>query len=203
MRHLLALVIATGLAPAFGLAHDGVVHTTAAEVADHEAGAGSPFPVQITPRFALIDQTGRRVTEADYAGRPMAIFFGYAGCEAICSVALPSLAAALDLLGVAGEAIAPILITVDPTRDTPEAMAIGLPKYHARLIGLTGSEAALRDARAVFQVEASEVAKTPEGTPIYAHGSFIYLVGRDGTVKSVLPPILSPERMAELMRKYL
>jgi protein SCO1/2 len=95
-----------------------------------------------------------------------------------------------------------MLITIDPERDTPEAMARRLPDYHPRLIGLTGTEAALAEARAVFQVESKQVSTTPEGAPIYAHGSFIYLVGRDGEVKSVLPPILSPERMADLMRKY-
>jgi protein SCO1/2 len=210
MRSVLVLILAAALAPASGLAHDGVIHPTATEATAHQAvgkqavtGPPLPFLIEIAPRFALIDQTGRAVTQADFAGRPMAIFFGYANCEAICSVALPSLAAALDLLGDEGEAINPILITVDPARDTPQAMALKLPQYHPRLIGLTGSDAALASARAVFQIEASEVATTPEGAQIYAHGSFIYLVGRDGTVKSVLPPILSPERMAELMRKYL
>jgi protein SCO1/2 len=203
MRWVLALILASGLAPA-ALAHDGMTHATPAEGAVHAAAAGQnpPFIAEITPRFALTDQTGRRVTEANFAGRPMVIFFGYASCEAICSVALPSLAAALDILGPEGAEIAPILITVDPARDTPEAMARGLARYHPRLIGLTGSEAALAEVRAVFQIEATQVATTPEGAPIYAHGSFIYLVGRDGTVKSVLPPILSPERMAALMRKY-
>ena len=198
----LALALAAGLAPA-ALAHDGATHATTAQAAAREAGPALPFPFEITPRFALIDHTGRAVTEADYAGRPMAIFFGYANCEAICSVALPGLAAALDLLGPEGAEIAPILITVDPARDTPEAMARRLAQYHPRLIGLTGSEAALAEARAVFQVEARQVAETPEGAPLFAHGSFIYLVGRDGVVKTLLPPILSPERMAELMRKYL
>ena len=146
--------------------------------------------------------TGTPVTEATYAGRPMAIFFGYANCEAICSVALPAMAAALDLLGDEADGIAPVLITVDPERDTPEAMALRLPDYHPRLIGLTGSEEALARARGVFQVEATQVTETPEGDPIYAHGSFIYLVGPDGEVKTVMPPILSPERMAALMRKY-
>jgi protein SCO1/2 len=185
------------------LAHDGVAHPTTTEAAAHEAGPALPFPIEITPRFALTDQTGRAVSQADFAGRPMAIFFGYANCEAICSVALPSLAAALDLLGPDGAGIAPILITVDPARDTPAAMARRLAQVHPRLIGLTGSEAALAEARAVFQVETSQVAETPEGAPLYAHGSFIYLVGRDGAVKTLLPPILSPERIAELMRKYL
>ncbi|MHA1528209.1 MAG: SCO family protein [Alphaproteobacteria bacterium] len=202
MRLALALVLAAGLTPA-AQAHDRALHSTTAQGVAQGTGAALPFPIEITPRFALIDQTGRAVTQADFSGRPMAIFFGYANCAAICSVALPSLAAALDLLGQEGAEIAPILITVDPARDTPAAMARRLAQYHPRLIGLTGSEAALAEARAVFQVEASQVAKTPEGAPLYAHGSVIYLVGRDGVVKSVLPPILPPERIAELMRKYL
>jgi len=167
------------------------------------AGPALPFPVEIRPRFSLIDQTGRAVSEADFAGRPMAIFFGYASCDAICSVALPALGEALDLLGPKGKDIAPLLITVDPEHDTPAAMARKLPKYSPRLIGLTGTEAALADARRVFQIEAEKVGDLPDGTPIYSHGSFIYLVGRDGVVKNVLPPILAPKRIAALMLKYL
>ncbi len=202
MRLGLALALAVGLAqPA--LAHDGATHATTTEAAAHEAGPALPFPIEITPRFALIDQTGRAVTQADFAGRPMVIFFGYANCPGICPVALAYIAEALDILGPDGADIAPILITVDPSRDTPAAMAAALAKFHPRLIGLTGSEAALAEVRAVFQVEASQVAETPEGAPLYAHGSFIYLFGRDGAVKSLLPPNLAPERMAELMRKYL
>jgi protein SCO1/2 len=194
MHRVLALIAAISMSPLV-LAHDGVAHTTTVEAVAHQAGPALPFPVAITPRFDLIDQTGRAVSQADFAG--------YANCEAICSVALPSLAAALDLLGAEGSEIVPVLITVDPARDTPEAMALRLPQYHPRLIGLTGSPAALAEARAVFQVDASQVSQTTGGAPVYAHGSFIYLVGRDGEVKSLLPPILAPERMAELMRKYL
>ncbi len=209
LRALLAgglLAMAAGAAAA----HDGVDHATSAEATAHAAetgavdsGPASPFPVDIRPRFALIDQTGRAVTQADFAGRPMAIFFGYANCEAICSVALPSLGAALDLLGDQAAEIAPILITVDPTRDTPATMAARLQEYHPRLIGLTGSPEALDAVRAVFQIEAKQVTETVDGDPVYAHGSFIYLVGRDGVVKSVLPPILSAERIAELILKHL
>ncbi len=215
MRLALALTVALAAATA-ARAHDGVVHGTATEAAEHAAGAGAgapylttaaapalPFPVEIRPHFALTDQTGRAVTEADFAGRPMAVFFGYASCESICTVALPAVGAALDILGERGAEIVPLMITVDPARDTPEAMARKLPEYSQRLIGLTGSGAALAEARAAFQVEATEVARTPEGAPVYAHGSFIYLVGRDGMVVSVLPPILSPERIAELMAKHL
>jgi protein SCO1/2 len=107
------------------------------------------------------------------------------------------------MLGGRAEEITPIMITVDPARDTPEALARKLPQHHLRLIGLTGDEAALAAARAAFQVEVKQVTETAEGSPIYAHGSFIYLVGRDGLVRSVLPPVLGPEHIAALIRKHL
>ena len=204
MRAALALlmVLAAGAAGA----HDGVEHESAEEAAAHQAAVPTPnlpFPVDIHAKFSLIDQSGRAVSDEDFAGQPMAIFFGYANCEAICSVALPRLSEALDIMGDTGSGIAPILITVDPARDTPEAMAEALPKWHERLIGLTGTDAALAAAREAFQVETSQVAEDINGDPIYAHGSFIYFVGGDGKVLTVLPPILGPDRMAEVMQGYL
>lgn len=167
------------------------------------AESAMPFPVAIHAEFELIDQDGIRRTERDYAGKPVVLFFGYANCEAICSVALPRLAGAIDLLGAEGASIQPILITVDPERDTPEALKSSLPRYHPRLIGLTGSETELAAVRDVFQVEAKVVWREPDGDPIYAHGSFIYLLGPDGELKTLIPPILGEARIAELMRKYL
>ncbi|MEM7743140.1 MAG: SCO family protein [Pseudomonadota bacterium] len=161
-----------------------------------------PFPVEITAEFALVDQDGETVS-TEGRDRPMAVFFGYANCEAICSVAMPSLGAALDVLGDDAERLDAFLITVDPERDTPEVMASKLPQWHPKLRGLTGSEDALAAARTSFQIERKLVFTDPEGNPVYAHGSFIYLIGRDGKVATLLPPILSPERMAELIRQYL
>jgi protein SCO1/2 len=201
MRLALAAVFATGLAVAPAAASDSATHAATPETA--ATGPALPFPVAIEPRFALIDQTGSAVTQADYAGQPMAIFFGYANCPGVCPVALAHLGEALDILGEQGSEIAPILITIDPARDTPEAMSQSLPKYHRRLIGLTGSEAALAEARAAFQVDARAIAETPEGGAIFAHGSFIYLFDSNGALKTLLPPNLPPERLAELMRKYL
>ncbi|MEM7441667.1 MAG: SCO family protein [Pseudomonadota bacterium] len=194
------------------MAHDGVVHKTPEEAAAHAAETSSgdtaptpniPFPVDIRAEFELIDQSGQEVTQADFAGQPMAIFFGYANCEAICSVALPRLGQALDMLGDDADRIAPLLITVDPGRDTPENMGPALAKWHPRLRGLTGSEEALAAARDAFQVKSEKVFDDPEGNPIYAHGSFVYLISEDGKVLTLMPPILGPERMAEIMRSYL
>lgn len=207
MRRRLALLAGlVALGPDAG-AHDGVEHRGTAEAAAHRAagasGSAAPLPVTIEARFDLIDQTGRRVSEADFAGRHMAIFFGYANCPSICSVALPRLGRALDLLGPEAAQVTPLMITVDPARDTVATMGPALAAIHPRLIGLTGTGPALAAARAAFQVEARQVAEDPEGGPIYAHGSFIYLVGPEGRVLTLLPPILGPERMAGIIAGYL
>lgn len=165
--------------------------------------AQSPFPVDIEAKFELTDQFGQTRTEKDFGGRGMLIFFGYANCESICTVALPALGETLDLLGDDLDKLQPLMITVDPRNDTVEALATSMPEYHTNLLGLTGSAAKLAEVRAQFQVEVEELFATPDGYPVYSHGSFIYLTDGDGHVQTLLPPILSPERMAEIIRTYL
>ncbi|MEL6197849.1 MAG: SCO family protein [Pseudomonadota bacterium] len=178
------------------------VAVIAASVLATLLAAASPFPIAIEADFDLIGPQGR-VTDEDMRGRPVALFFGYANCESICTVALPRMAEALEILGEDGGPIQPVMITVDPARDTPEALAVAMPRWHPRFLGLTGDEAALSAALDAFQVDVQVVAHDPVGQPIYAHGSFIYLIGPDGVVKTVMPPVLAPERIAELMRKHL
>ena len=181
----------------------GVLLALALLAAPAAAGGPPPFPLQVEVAFDLVDQDGHRRTPADFAGRPMAVFFGYANCDSICDVALPRMGQALEMLGPDAAGIAPVLITIDPKRDTPAALKAALPQWHPRMIGLTGSEAALEAARRGFRVETEVVYTDPEGNPVWAHGGFVYLIGADGELKALLPPILGPERMAELMRKHL
>lgn len=200
MRRWLLLALGAGLLAAPAAAHDGKAHPAPGPAA---AAPALPFPMAVDARFALTDHFGRAVTEADYAGRAMLIFFGYANCEAICSVALPAMAETLALLGPDAAGIAPLMITVDPEADTPEAMRPKLEALGGGIVGLTGPEAALAEVRARFGVESELVFTGPDGRPVYAHGSFVYLVGPDGRLMALLPPILAPERMAEIIRGHL
>ncbi|MEM9781692.1 MAG: SCO family protein [Pseudomonadota bacterium] len=215
MRSLVGIAVAGALCLGTASAHDGVVHATPEEAARHLAetegaapslpplGPVTPFPIEIEVAFSLVDHSGRDVTEADFVGRPLLLFFGYTGCEAICDVALPRMAAVLDLLDVGPDRLQAAMITIDPENDTAERLAEAMPGIHPRLIGLTGDQAALAAARKAFQVEISRVAELPDGTPIYAHGSFVYLLDGAGTVATILPPILSDERMADIVARYL
>ncbi len=161
-----------------------------------------PFPVEIDVAFSLTDQNGNRVSERDFRGRPILLFFGYTYCESICNVALPRMGEALDSLGPDGENISAVMITIDPARDTPKALRENLPRWHDRLEGLTGTPEELSAVRERFNVNLETVAHDPTGAPIYAHGSFVYLIDAEGGLATMIPPILGPERIAELARKY-
>src|SRR5438552_18858503 len=69
--------------------------------------------------FTLTDQSGKRVTDQDFRGKFLLIFFGFTNCPDVCPTALQTVAAALDKLGPNAERITPIFISVDPEHDTP------------------------------------------------------------------------------------
>ena len=165
--------------------------------------ADAPDPDAISPRFDLLTSTGERLSAADLKGRPYALFFGYVADQSICSVVLPRIGGAMYMLQDAGIDLVPIIVTIDPQRDTPQAMAGALPRYHEKLIGLTGTPAQLEAVRDAFHVVLEKAAELPDGSPVYIHGSYVYLVGAEGEVLTLLPPLMSPARMAQVFASYL
>ncbi len=203
------LILATGLVAGsltLAFAHDGVKHESLDEALRHQQETSpntAGFPDVKGGDFELVDHNGKTRTSRNPEGHYQMVFFGYANCKAICSVALPRMASAVDMLDDQDITVTPLLITVDPERDTVENMEDALKHHHSRMVGLTGSEEALQVAYDAFQVEKSMVYEHPEEGPIYAHGSFIYLLGPEGNFKTLMPPILSPERMAEVVKSYI
>ena len=199
-----AVVTAAGFAAAntpHGGGHDH--HHHKAEAAKAVPPNTPGFPNIKGGDFRLLDGQGRERTAKDPTGRPQLLFFGYATCQAICSVALPRIAEAVDELERRGVAVTPVLITVDPARDTVQTLESALRKHHPRFVGLTGSDAALAAAYRAFQVDRKVVFTHPDHGDVYAHGSYIYLLGADGRFLTLLPPVLGPERIAEVVKGYL
>lgn len=201
------ILVAAALLAAPAFAHDGEDHGDQGEALRHllekpVGDAVSPFPADLGGAFALTDQTGAKRTEADPDGRMQLFFFGYASCESICTTALPRMAEIADIAAEAGVAVRPVLITVDPGRDTPQSMSESLAKYGPEMMGLTGTDAELAEVRDLFQIQAKQVFVDPEYGPIYSHGSFIYLMDPAGALQTVIMPIVSVGRGAEIVAKY-
>ena len=172
-------------------------------VAVETAAEAVAFPVDLGGPFALMDHTGRAVSDEDFRGRFMLVFFGYANCPGICPIGLRTMVEAVDLLGEKGETVAPILITVDPAHDTPANLAPAVAKIHPRLVGLTGTAAQLTAARAAYKVSAKPAGRSWQGVDLFDHGSFIYLIGPDGEFLTLFPPVMPPEAMAGAIGRYL
>ncbi|MEM1038744.1 MAG: SCO family protein [Pseudomonadota bacterium] len=161
------------------------------------------FPSPKSGDFSLIDQNGEPRSSKDPDGRYQLVFFGYAKCKAICSVALPNMAQATDLLTGLGHTVTPVLVTVDPKRDTVAALKTAAPKMHPRMMGLTGTVPNLEAAYDAFGITKTFVFDHPEEGAVYTHGSMIYLLGPDGGFKTLFPPITNPVRIAELVAAYI
>lgn len=200
----LAAALAALAAPgAPALAHDAAFHAPAApQAAQTHPKAITPLPFRLGGRFTLTDQTGASRTEADPDGHFQMLFFGYANCQSICSVALPMMADTVALLAERGIAVTPVMITVDPARDTVAAMGPALARISPDLVGLTGGPEALGHVRDLYQVESRVLFDDPQHGQIYAHGSHIYVLDPDGTVVTLFPPVLSAERAAAIVAGY-
>jgi protein SCO1/2 len=154
--------------------------------------------------FTLSDASGKKVTDADYRGRYMLVFFGFTGCPDICPAGLQLISAALDKVGAKADGITPIFISVDPARDTPQKVGTYVKNFNDRIVGLTGTAeeiAAVAKAYRVFYE------KTPnESAPAeygMNHTSIIYLMGPDGNYVAHFNPTTSVDAMAEKLNSLL
>ncbi len=72
--------------------------------------------------FALADADGRTRTLADFKGKVVVLFFGYAQCPDVCPTTMTEMAQVRQQLGADGDRLQVIFVTVDPERDTPAVM---------------------------------------------------------------------------------
>lgn len=131
--------------------------------------------------FSMVNQDGKPVTEKDFRGRFMLIFFGYTYCPDVCPTELQVMTAAIDAMGEDGKAITPILVTVDPARDTPEVLKSYVENFGPNVVGLTGSAeqvAAMARAYRVYYAKAGSGGATDY---LMDHSNIIYLMGPDGS----------------------
>ena len=141
--------------------------------------------------FALTDQRGQAVTDRDFAGQYRLIYFGYSFCPDVCPVDLQKLMMGLAAFEKAdptrGARIAPIFITIDPARDTPAALAPFVARYHPRLLGLTGSDAAIAQAAKAFLVTYQKQEGSAPDRYLMGHTQLAYLMGPQGEPLALLP----------------
>lgn len=137
----------------------------------------------IVAQFELTDHTGNTRTQADFAGGWMLVFFGFTNCPDICPTTLSEVAFVMGELGDTGTAVQPVMISVDPERDTPEVLGEYVSWFDAGIIGLTGTPEQVAKSAQSFPVfyERVEQASAPDGYTM-AHASQLFLFSPEGAL---------------------
>ncbi|MBI2318743.1 MAG: SCO family protein [Betaproteobacteria bacterium] len=158
--------------------------------------------------FSLLDHTGKRVSDQTFRGSFLLIFFGYTYCPDFCPTTLQAIALAMDTLGGKSARIRPLFITIDPERDTPEALASYVGAFGHRIVGLTGTPEEIRKVANEYRVY---FAKSRTGRPgdgdtshyTVDHSAFTYLMGPDGKYLTHFAYGVPPQTMAKAIRQYI
>ena len=154
--------------------------------------------------FSLVDQDGRRVTEKNFLGKYMLVFFGYTYCPDICPTELQVMSAALDQLGPEADRIQPIFVSIDPARDTPEVLKAYVANFGLRLIGLTGSPEEVAAIAKAYRAYYAKAGNGSTGTDyLMDHSSIIYLMGPDGRFVKHMPYTTDAAKLATELKETL
>jgi protein SCO1/2 len=148
--------------------------------------------------FALTTPDGTAVTEQSYRGKWLVIYFGYTFCPDVCPTTMMEIAGALKTLGPRADAVQAIFITVDPQRDTPNVLKEYLKSFDPHLIGLTGTPAQIAAAAKAFHVF-YERNDTGDGSYLYDHSAFIYLINPDGKFARAITSEGSSQAVADAL----
>jgi protein SCO1 len=154
--------------------------------------------------FTLVGAGGKTVTDRDFRGRYMLVYFGFTHCPDICPTELQIVAQALDQLGDKAKKVVPIFISVDPERDTPQVMADYVKSFGPNFVGLTGTPDQVAAAAKAYRVTYSKIEnKDSPGNYSVDHSALVYVMDPEGHYVTNLPLGMSADEVTEKLKKLL
>ena len=174
--------------PAAGLQAGEVVSTGQADV-------GGPFQ--------LVDHDGRPVDQTMLEGKWSLVFFGFTYCPDYCPTTLQALDATRERLGDKGKDLQIVFVSVDPERDTPQALKDYLSSdgFPEGVIGLTGTPAQVKAAADAYRAYYQKVGEGEDYT--MNHSLTVYLMGPDGQFRTAVAEELGPENSADVIQRAM
>lgn len=156
--------------------------------------------------FVLTAHTGSAFESEAYRGRFLLIYFGYSFCPDVCPLELAKLSTALYRLedeGYDTSLFQPVFISVDPERDTVEALQDYVALYHPRLVGLTGSAEDIAAVAEDYGVYYEKKYDESLGTYLMDHFSAIFAIGPEGRFQGFFTKEDGPDDIAAILRPVL
>lgn len=163
--------------------------------------AGKP---RIGGPFSLIDHDNRPVTQDDFKGKYLLLYFGFTRCPDICPEELDKMTLVLNEVNKDSELVKPVFITCDPARDSPAALKAYLAEFDSSILGLTGSYDAIKAVCKNFRVYFSTPREVKEGEDyLVDHSIFFYLMDPQGGFVDAFGRNYTAEQAARRMKEYI
>lgn len=163
--------------------------------------AGKP---RIGGPFSLIDHDGRRVTQDDFKGKYLLLYFGFTRCPDICPEELDKMALVLKDVNAESNVVKPVFITCDPARDSTADLKKYLAEFDESILGLTGSYDEIKQVCKAFRVYFSTPREVKEGEDyLVDHSIFFYLMDPQGQFVDAFGRNYTPEQAARRMKEYI
>lgn len=156
-----------------------------------------PLPFKLTRisghmpdlQFRLTEDNGKTVTAEDYRGKVVLLYFGYTHCPDVCPLTLAHLHVVMQQLGKQADDVRILFVSVDPTRDTPQALHEYVRAFDKHTVGLTGSAGAIEALTKRYRAAFSREPSGKDGNYEVSHSSAIYVFDRDGHARVLSTPI--------------
>ncbi|MGL4490388.1 MAG: SCO family protein [Rhizobiaceae bacterium] len=137
--------------------------------------------------FSMTNQLGQPVTEKDYSGLPMAMFFGFTNCPDICPTVLLRMTDLMVKLGPDADKLQVVLVSVDPERDTPDVLKSYLEQFDSRFSAMTGTPEQLAAFAKGYRFVYKKVPLTG-GDYTMDHSAGVFLYEAKGAFVGTLDP---------------
>jgi protein SCO1/2 len=152
--------------------------------------------------FELVSQDGKPVTDRDFLGAPHLVFFGFTHCPDVCPTKLFEISEVFRALGDRGKGVKALFITVDPERDTPDAMRAYVASFDPRIVGLTGDRESVDKAIRSYRAYAKKV-PLKDGDYTMEHTALVYLMDKGGRFAGSFNLERPPEQAAQDLLRQL